>query len=93
MKVGFLFLHPFSGSLGSTVVVRELAISLHRLGVDCFILSPFESARYHRSNSRRMHSCSLTPKQNQTLIVLKILQYDSGEPMSILFSSFPSSKA
>jgi glycosyltransferase involved in cell wall biosynthesis len=42
MKVGFLFLHPFSGSLGSTVRVRELAISLHRLGVDCFILSPFE---------------------------------------------------
>lgn len=42
MKVGFLFLHPFSGSLGSTVRVRELAISLHGLGVDCFILSPFE---------------------------------------------------
>jgi glycosyltransferase involved in cell wall biosynthesis len=42
MKLGFLFLHPFSGSLGSTVRVREIAISLHRLGVDCFILSPFE---------------------------------------------------
>lgn len=42
MKVGFLFLHPFSGSLGSTVRVREIALSLHKSGVDCFILSPFE---------------------------------------------------
>lgn len=45
MKVGFIFLHPFSGSLGSTVRVREIAISLHKFGVNCFILSPYEKDR------------------------------------------------
>jgi len=37
-----LFLHPFSGSLGSTVRVKELAISLSKLGVEAYIVTPYE---------------------------------------------------
>ncbi|MGA3059166.1 MAG: glycosyltransferase [Candidatus Bathyarchaeia archaeon] len=44
MKVAFVFLHPFDGSLGSTVRVRELAISLHKFGVESYILTPYESS-------------------------------------------------
>lgn len=44
MKVAFIFLHPFSGSLGSTVRVRELAISLHKFGVTSYILTPYENS-------------------------------------------------
>lgn len=43
MNVAFLFLHPFAGSLGSTTRVRELTIHLSNLGVDCSILTPYES--------------------------------------------------
>lgn len=43
MKVAFIFLHPFSSSLGSVVRVRELAISLHKLGVESYILTPYEN--------------------------------------------------
>lgn len=43
MKVASIFLHPFSGSLGSTVRVRELAISLRKFGVTSYILTPFEN--------------------------------------------------
>lgn len=42
VRVVFLFLHPFSGSLGSSVRIKELAISLSRLGVKALILSPYE---------------------------------------------------
>jgi len=37
-----LFLHPFSGSLGSTVRVKELAIGLSKLGVETYIITPYE---------------------------------------------------
>lgn len=43
MKTAFLFLHPLSESLGSTVRVKELAISLKKLGVNTLILSPYET--------------------------------------------------
>ncbi|HKZ38773.1 MAG TPA: glycosyltransferase [Chryseolinea sp.] len=45
MKVAFVFLHPFSGSLGSTVRVRELAVSLREFGVESYILTPYEKSR------------------------------------------------
>lgn len=45
MKIAFIFLHPFSGSLGSTVRVRELAVSLHKFGVTSYILTPYENSR------------------------------------------------
>lgn len=43
MKVAFLFLHPLSGSLGSTVRVRELTTSLNRFGTQTLVLSPYEA--------------------------------------------------
>jgi glycosyltransferase involved in cell wall biosynthesis len=45
VKVAFVFLHPFSGSLGSTVRVRELASSLGQFGVESFILTPYEKSK------------------------------------------------
>jgi glycosyltransferase involved in cell wall biosynthesis len=42
VKVAMLFLHPFSGSLGSTVRVKELAIGLSKLGAEVYILTPYE---------------------------------------------------
>jgi glycosyltransferase involved in cell wall biosynthesis len=42
MKVASIFLHPFSGSLGSTVRVKELSISLAKLGVVTHIFTPYE---------------------------------------------------
>lgn len=55
-----LFLHPFSGSLGSTVRVKELAISLSKLDVEVYILTPYENDHiikknvYVKSISRRL---------------------------------------
>lgn len=43
LKVAFIFLHPFSGSLGSTVRLRELAISLSDFKVESYILTPYEN--------------------------------------------------
>ncbi len=45
MKVAFLFLHPFSSSLGSTVRLRELTIHLNKLNVESFILTPYEDSQ------------------------------------------------
>jgi glycosyltransferase involved in cell wall biosynthesis len=45
MRVAFVFLHPFSGSLGSTVRVNELAISLREFGVESYILTPYEKTQ------------------------------------------------
>lgn len=42
MKVAFVFMHPFSESMGSVVRVRELALSLGRSGVETFIITPYE---------------------------------------------------
>jgi glycosyltransferase involved in cell wall biosynthesis len=44
VKVAFVFLHPFSGSLGSTVRVRELAISMSKFGVESYIVTPYEKS-------------------------------------------------
>lgn len=44
MNVAFIFLHPFSESLGSIVRVRELAISLRKFGVTSYILTPYENS-------------------------------------------------
>jgi glycosyltransferase involved in cell wall biosynthesis len=45
VKVAFIFLHPFSGSLGSTVRVRELTSSLSQFGVESYILTPYEKSK------------------------------------------------
>jgi glycosyltransferase involved in cell wall biosynthesis len=50
VKVAMLFLHPFSGSLGSTVRVKELAISLSKLDVEVYIITPYE--KDHMINER-----------------------------------------
>jgi len=48
MRVGFLLLHPFSfqktKSLATTVRVRELAVSLSKMGVEAYVLTPYESS-------------------------------------------------
>jgi glycosyltransferase involved in cell wall biosynthesis len=45
LKVAFLFLHPFHGSLGSTKRVEELCISLSKFGVKSCILTPYEKSQ------------------------------------------------
>jgi glycosyltransferase involved in cell wall biosynthesis len=45
MKVGFLFLHPFSSSLGSTVRLRELTNHLSKFNVESFIFTPYEKSQ------------------------------------------------
>jgi glycosyltransferase involved in cell wall biosynthesis len=45
LKVAFIFMHPFSESMGSVVRVRELALSLGRSGVEAFIITPYEQCR------------------------------------------------
>jgi glycosyltransferase involved in cell wall biosynthesis len=45
VKVAYVFLHPFSGSLGSTVRVRELTSSLSQFGVESYILTPYEKSK------------------------------------------------
>ena len=42
MKVAFIFLHPFSESMGSVVRVRELSLSLEKFGVEVYVITPFE---------------------------------------------------
>lgn len=42
MNIAFLFLHPFAGSLGSTVRVMELTSHLSKYGVSSYILTPYE---------------------------------------------------
>jgi glycosyltransferase involved in cell wall biosynthesis len=42
LKVGFIFLHPFASSLGSTVRIRELTAHLSKFNVESFILTPYE---------------------------------------------------
>jgi len=42
MKVAFVFMHPFSESMGSVVRVRELALSLGKKGVEVYIFTPYE---------------------------------------------------
>jgi glycosyltransferase involved in cell wall biosynthesis len=41
-KIGFLFPHPFSYSLGSTARLFSLAFNLKKLGIDVLIITPFE---------------------------------------------------
>jgi glycosyltransferase involved in cell wall biosynthesis len=41
VTVANIFAHPLKGSPGSTVRVRELALSLKKLGVESFLLSPY----------------------------------------------------
>lgn len=66
MKVASIFLHPFSGSLGSTVRVKELAISLAKLGIATHIFTPYEKERlitngvYVRSVSNVLNSADLS---------------------------------
>lgn len=36
-------MHPFSGSLGSTVAIKELSTSLGKLGLQVFIFTPYET--------------------------------------------------
>ena len=45
MRVGFLFLHPFSSSLGSTVRLRELTIHLSKFNVESLIFTPYERSQ------------------------------------------------
>ena len=52
MRVGFLFLHPFSQSLGSTTRVIEIAKSLSRKGFEAVIYNPFE--KDHRIDNVRV---------------------------------------
>jgi glycosyltransferase involved in cell wall biosynthesis len=42
MRVAFIFLHPFAGSLGSTIRLRELTAHLTKYGVESIILTPYE---------------------------------------------------
>jgi glycosyltransferase involved in cell wall biosynthesis len=42
MRVAFVFLHPFSESMGSVVRVRELSLSLEKCGVEAYIITPYE---------------------------------------------------
>jgi glycosyltransferase involved in cell wall biosynthesis len=42
MKVAFIFMHPFSESMGSVVRVKELALSLGKSGVEVYIFTPYE---------------------------------------------------
>ena len=44
MKVAFIFMHPFSESMGSVVRVRELAFSLGKAGVEVYIFTPYEQS-------------------------------------------------
>ncbi len=44
-RIGFLFLHPFSESLGSTTRVLEIARSLDNKGFGVIIYDPFENNR------------------------------------------------
>ena len=41
MKIAFVFLHPFSESMGSVVRVKELALSLGKTGVEVYIFTPY----------------------------------------------------
>ena len=45
MKVGFLFLHPFSESLGSTTRVLEIAKALSEKNFEPVIFNPYEPSR------------------------------------------------
>jgi glycosyltransferase involved in cell wall biosynthesis len=42
MRVAFIFLHPFAGSLGSTIRLRELATHLTKYEVESIIFTPYE---------------------------------------------------
>jgi glycosyltransferase involved in cell wall biosynthesis len=42
MRVAFIFLHPFAGSLGSTIRLRELATHLTKYDVESIIYTPYE---------------------------------------------------
>jgi glycosyltransferase involved in cell wall biosynthesis len=44
MKVAFIFMHPFSESMGSFVRLRELTLGLSKLCVDCYIFTPYEQS-------------------------------------------------
>ncbi len=43
MNIAFLFLHPFAGSLGSTVRVLELTSNLSKYGIISHIITPYET--------------------------------------------------
>lgn len=45
MKVASLFVHPFSESPGSSIRVKQLAMSLGELGIESIIFVPYEKAR------------------------------------------------
>ena len=44
MKAAFVYMHPFSESMGSFVRLRELALGLSKLGVECYIFVPYEKS-------------------------------------------------
>lgn len=80
MKVASIFLHPFSGSLGSTVRVKELAISLAKLGVVTHIFTPYEKEKLitNRVYVRSLSNISNLDGLSELLYSLSRFAYYNG---------------
>ena len=79
-RIGFLFLHPFSESLGSTTRVLEIARSLYNKGFRATIYDPFEKS--HEVNNVQVKNLKLfgplTPFFRRTYRLLKRIYYDKN---------------
>jgi len=70
-----LFLHPFSGSLGSTVRVKELAIGLSKLGVEVYILTPYERDHTIKANVYVKSMSKMLPRLGLSLPLYRLSRY------------------
>jgi glycosyltransferase involved in cell wall biosynthesis len=72
VKVGILFFHPFSESMGSAVRVRELSFSLAKMGLEVYIYTPYEKSRDLLPN---VHIISLSALLNNLGISRKLYKF------------------
>jgi len=75
VKVAMLFLHPFSESLGSTVRVKELAIGLSKLGVEAYIITPYEEDQTIKAKVYVKSMSKMLQKFRLSLPLYKISKY------------------
>jgi glycosyltransferase involved in cell wall biosynthesis len=93
MKVAFIFMHPFSESMGSVVRVRELALSLGKSGVEVYIFTPYEHSFNLFPNVHVVSASSFINNLGLSKMVYKFskfLYYNQAFPSLYSKTEFPS---
>lgn len=75
LKIAFIFLHPFSESMGSVVRLKELTFSLSKLGIESYIFTPYESSFDISSKVHVVSFSDLFNKSGLSILFYKLTKF------------------